>query len=103
MALENNTSADDYYFTEKLIECLVTGTVPIYHGCPNIGDFFDMNGILTFSTQEELDDILDSLSEDKYKSMYESVKNNFNIAKEKFVLHHDSLYELHFKHILGEV
>ena len=100
VAIENNTSKDDYYFTEKLLECFVTGTVPIYHGCPNINEYFDMNGVLTFSTQEELDNILDNLSEEKYKSMLNSVKLNFKNTTENFVLHNDSLYELHFKHII---
>jgi len=102
VAIENNTSVDDYYFTEKLLECLVTGTVPIYHGCPNIGAYFDMDGIFTFSTQEELDSILNNLSKKTYDSMFESVKRNFQIATENFVLHHDSLYDLHLKHILGK-
>jgi len=29
------------YFTEKLIDCLITKTIPIYWGCPNSSDFFD--------------------------------------------------------------
>lgn len=29
------------YFSEKLIDCLITKTIPIYWGCPNISDFFD--------------------------------------------------------------
>ena len=28
----------DYWFTEKLIDCFVTGTIPIYWGCPSIFD-----------------------------------------------------------------
>lgn len=30
----------DWWFTEKLIDCFATGTVPIYWGCPEIGRFF---------------------------------------------------------------
>ena len=37
----------DYYFSEKLIDCFVTGTIPIYWGCPSIGDFFDERGDIT--------------------------------------------------------
>ena len=74
--------------------------MPIYHGCPNIGEFFDMNGVLTFSTQSELDNILNNLSKDKYESMLESIKANFNNVTENFVLHNDSLYELHLKKII---
>ena len=35
------SSSETNYFTEKLIDCLVTKTIPIYWGCPNIADFFD--------------------------------------------------------------
>ena len=100
VAIENNVSKDDYYFTEKLLELFVTGTVPIYYGCPNIDEFFDMDGILTFSNQSELDDILSNLSKEKYNSMLDSVKNNFSLATDKFVLHNDSLYTLHLKDII---
>ena len=102
VAIENNTSKNDYYFTEKLLECFITGTVPIYHGCPNIDKFFDTRGVLTFSTQEELDNILDSLSEEKYNSMLEYVNHNFNKCMSSMVMHNDSLYELHLKHIIND-
>lgn len=75
----------DYYFTEKLIDCMRTGVIPIYWGCPSIGDFFDINGILQFSDIEELDQIINNLNIEKYENMFESVKNNFEIAK-KYVL-----------------
>ena len=101
VGIENNVSKDDYYFTEKLLELFVTGTVPIYYGCPNISEFFDMNGILTFTNQNELDEILNNLSQEKYNSMFDSVKNNFDIATKNFVLHNDSLYTLHLEKILN--
>ena len=34
------------YFTEKLIDCLLCDTIPIYWGAPDIGDFFDARGML---------------------------------------------------------
>lgn len=100
LAIENNTSQDDYYFTEKLLECIVTGTIPIYYGCPNISKFFDIRGILTFNTQKELDNILDNLNEEKYNLMLEYAKANYKKAVENFVLDNDSLYELHLKNII---
>jgi hypothetical protein len=29
-----------HYFSEKLADCLLTGTYPIYHGCPNLSDYY---------------------------------------------------------------
>ena len=34
----------NYYFTEKLIDCFITGTIPIYWGCPKISKFFNIDG-----------------------------------------------------------
>jgi len=100
VAIENNTDSNDYYFTEKLTDCLITGTVPIYHGCPNIGEFFDMDGILTFSNQEELDNILNSLSKEKYNSMKVAIDNNYNKCLDLCVLHNDNLYDKFFESII---
>jgi hypothetical protein len=44
----------DYYFTEKLIDCFLMETVPVYWGCPGIGSIFDERGILRFETPDEL-------------------------------------------------
>ena len=102
LAIENNVSKNDYYFTEKLVECIITGTIPIYYGCPNIDKFFDIRGILTFNTQEELNNILDNLNEEKYNSMLKYAKANYEKAKKEFVLDNDSLYELHLKNIIKD-
>lgn len=56
IAIENELVAG--FFTEKIIDCLITGTVPIYWGCPEIGEFFDPRGIIRFETLDELQNIL---------------------------------------------
>ena len=71
---------EDYYFTEKLIDCFLSGTVPIYWGCPSIGDFFNNKGILTFETKEQGLSILSSLSESKYIEMKPYIEENFTKA-----------------------
>jgi hypothetical protein len=72
----------DFWFTEKLIDAFVTGCIPIYYGCPSIGNFFDINGILTFDSLEELEEILNSLTDDLYYSKMEFIVKNFTIAQE---------------------
>jgi hypothetical protein len=53
VVIEN--SSRNGYFTEKLIDCLITGTVPIYYGCPNLEDYgFNMGGILHCSDKEAI-------------------------------------------------
>ena len=82
----------DYYFTEKLIDSFMTGTVPIYWGCPSIGDFFNLDGIIIVNDVNDLLSQLKLLSLEKYKSMLPAVKENFELAK-KFLIAEDWIYE----------
>ena len=70
----------DYWFTEKLIDCLRTGTIPIYWGCPSIGDFFDIRGFILFDDINDLENILNNLTEEDYISKLEYVKENFKLT-----------------------
>jgi len=81
----------DYYFSEKLIDCFVTGTIPIYWGCPSIGDFFDTDGIIMFDGIGDLDHILSTLNEELYLSKISSVTNNFTRSQD-FIVADDILY-----------
>jgi len=75
----------DYYFSEKLIDCFMTGTIPIYWGCPSIGEFFDTNGMLIINNVDDLEAAIKSLSEELYTSKLESIKHNFEEAKKYLV------------------
>lgn len=72
----------DYYFTEKIIDCFVTGTIPIYYGCPSIGDFFNVNGIITFDSTEDLYKILKNITKNDYNDRIEYIKDNYNLAQQ---------------------
>lgn len=71
----------DYYFTEKIIDCFLTGTIPIYYGCPSIGSFFNNKGILVFNTPSECYDIIQTLTVDKYNELMPYIKDNYEIAQ----------------------
>lgn len=79
VAVENSRATN--YFTEKLLDCFATGTVPVYWGCPNIGDFFDTDGILQFNTLEELSWLLPTLK-GRYESMEGAIQKNFELMQE---------------------
>ena len=66
----------DSAFCEKLTDCFATGTVPIFWGSPNIGEYFDLDGIIIFD--ENMD--VDSLSEELYLSKMDSIKRNFQLS-----------------------
>jgi hypothetical protein len=90
IVIEN--SKRDYYFTEKLIDCLITGTIPIYWGCPSIGDFFDIRGFIIFDSITELESILDNLSQEDWNSKLEYIKINYENAK-KYLSPENIIYE----------
>lgn len=65
------------YFTEKLIDCLLTKTIPVYWGCPNIGEYFDTTGWIFFN---DLD--IPKLTPDHYNKYIDIVeKNNLTSIK----------------------
>ena len=94
IVIEN--SKEDYYFTEKLTDCLLSGTIPIYWGCPSIGDFFNIKGMIIFDTLDELKEILNNLTIEKYKSMELYIKENFEKAKEynEYKINEDEIIKL---------
>ena len=100
IAIENlDSNIDDYYFSEKITDCFITGTVPIDYGCPNIGKFFNTDSILIFNTAEELHNILDNLSMELYDSMKDAIYDNYKRSF-KTPLTNDLTYEYYFKHII---
>jgi hypothetical protein len=68
-------------FTEKLIDCFRTKTVPIYYGCQNLGDFFDKRGVIEFDHIEKLEDILNNLTPQHYDEMLPYLEENYHRAK----------------------
>jgi hypothetical protein len=68
------------WFTEKLVDCFRTKTIPIYKGCPNIKDFYNKKGIITFDTMEELSTILNNINQNGdsiYDSMKKELEDNY--------------------------
>jgi hypothetical protein len=97
VAIENGVCEN--YFTEKILDCFLTGTIPIYHGCPNISDFFDTRGIITFNTQEELVNIVDSLTEKDYIDRIEYIHINYKKAME-FKRNNNDFFDRYIKDLI---
>jgi hypothetical protein len=53
IAIENCSERD--YFTEKLTDCILLDTTPIYYGCPKIDRFF--NNVYELSSLDMIDEI----------------------------------------------
>ncbi len=85
IAIENSCIPN--YFTEKIVDCFLTNTIPIYYGCPNIGDFFDINSMILIEDINDVDLIIklvkDSISDE---SLYNSKLPYVIEAKKKYLL-----------------
>jgi glycosyltransferase involved in cell wall biosynthesis len=97
IAIENGIH--DNYFTEKILDCFLTGTIPIYRGPKNIGDFFDINGIITFETVDELINIVNTLTDNEYQNRIKSIENNFGLAK-KFSYNNNQIFNNFLKDLI---
>tara|TARA_B110000285_G_C14948080_1_gene525352 strand:- start:27 stop:869 length:843 start_codon:yes stop_codon:yes gene_type:complete len=82
ITIENGYFKNGY--TEKIIDCFLTGTVPIYYGCPNVADFYNPKGILQFNSLEELLYIVNNISESQYNDMLPYIKENLEIALDDY-------------------
>tara|TARA_R110000824_G_scaffold94915_2_gene228617 strand:- start:708 stop:1526 length:819 start_codon:yes stop_codon:yes gene_type:complete len=71
----------DNLMSEKLIDCFVTNTIPIYCGCTNVHEFFDSKGIIPFKSVNELTAILNSLTPEDYSKREEAMRNNYELSE----------------------
>jgi len=53
VAVEN--SRHDHYWTEKIADCFLAGTVPIYWGAPNIRDYFPEEAMIHIDTLDPVE------------------------------------------------
>ncbi len=90
-AAENDTY--DTYFTERILDCFATGTIPIYMGTKKIVEYFNPEGILFFDGTYDLD----SLTPDLYYSKMDAIKDNYERVQ-KYSILDDWLYENYLIH-----
>lgn len=72
------------YFSEKIVDCFIAKTLPIYYGCPNIGDFFDIRGIIIVTSVDHIFEIVNNLTEQDFYSRLEYMEINRKISVEKY-------------------
>lgn len=81
VTIEN--AIQEYYWTEKPLDCFLTKTIPILWSSRSIADgHFNPAGIIFFDTMAELDDILNNMSKEQYNYMLPAVEDNFIRAEE---------------------
>lgn len=85
---------DNIWFTEKLLNCFATKTIPIYYGARDIGKYFNRYGIIKCDSLKELEDVIDGIIEkpDDAEYLYncdstqQELEENYELSKqyEKF-------------------
>ena len=86
VAIENGQY--ETYFTEKLLDCFATGTIPVYLGSPDIGDYFNKDGIIDLTDEFYISDEL-------YYSKMDAIQDNLERVKKMEVLE-DFIWENYF-------
>jgi hypothetical protein len=61
------------YYTEKLMDCFATGTIPIYYGTPELPKMFNPDGIIILDNSFDVSD----LTVDLYHSKMDAIKDNY--------------------------
>ena len=83
IAIEN--SVETNYFTEKITDCVLTDTTPIYYGCENISQFIDSSyNLSNLSNIIELQTFLQCKPKPQNKQILATKYNLYN-AIEKYI------------------
>ncbi len=64
------------YFTEKLIDCLLCRTVPIYWGAPDIERYFEPQGMMVCESKDQLLQAIANAGPDDYKRRRSFIQQN---------------------------
>jgi hypothetical protein len=97
--VENDISP--YWFTEKIMNCFASMTVPIYIGATKIGDFFNDEGIIKIPALDFdlIDKIAANCNDHDYASRVEAVIDNYNRVQAYLCLE-DYLYTRYKKYFI---
>ncbi|MES2779621.1 MAG: glycosyltransferase family 10 [Bacteroidota bacterium] len=81
-----NSSIEDY-FTEKLIDCYLCNTMPIYFGCPNIAKYFNPKSMILIDIhnyQSSIRTIEKAIEEDIYTQSIDYIKEAKKLALQQY-------------------
>ena len=77
----------DNYWTEKLADCFLSWTMPIYYGAPNITDYFPKESIIMIdlsNPNDSINTIMKALHEDKWSRNLEYLKIARDLVLNKY-------------------
>lgn len=95
-AIEN--ICEPYFFTERILNCFASMTIPIYLGAIEIGKFFNTDGIIqiTLKDLDNIENILKQCTKEEYEARIPAMIDNYNRVQQYFNVW-DKLYEDYLK------
>ena len=102
IAIENLQATN--WFTEKILDCFLTRTIPVYIGAPNIASYFNTEGMIICEDVDDLINKCNKLNPFLYRSLREPMEDNFIRAQEWTPWHEllrdkiNSILQEHDKH-----
>lgn len=68
------------FFTEKILDCFLLKTIPIYWGCTDIGKFFNKEGLIEFGNTDDFIYLSNMLTPEYYDSKKDIIEENYQNA-----------------------
>jgi len=87
LAIENSRS--EHYWTEKIADCFLSYTLPIYYGCTNLGDYFPSKSFVEIDIndyQKSCRIIEGILKDDSWQDRIEAIKEARELVLNKYQL-----------------
>lgn len=78
VSVENSRSSG--YFTEKIMDCFATRTVPIYWGDDHVWEHFNKEGAIRFENLEQLKSVINSIDKETYDKMLPAIEQNYEVC-----------------------
>lgn len=75
ICIEN--TKQEFFFSEKIIDCFLTKTIPIFWGTPRIGEYFNTNGMYLVENINDILNVCNSLTPEDYSKKLEFIEENF--------------------------
>ena len=85
LAIENSSGPD--YWTEKIADCFLSWTIPIYYGCTNLEDYFPEGSFIRIDINQPenaLDIIHATLREDDWQARVTALNEARNLVLERY-------------------
>lgn len=96
--IENDIDAE--WYTEKILNCFATKTVPIYFGASKIRDKFNPDGVIFANDWRDIPDMINHLDiETDYAKRLDAINDNF-VRVEPYKIPWKQRFFMHYGHML---